>query len=672
MGIKAGDVKLVKSAVSGDQDESGGAPTSTVIADNSSNAIFNDISESDRARGRVNMTKVHISVQTPDTDTYLGANFIVARPPEDPNVSIAMFTTDDVYDTRSAAQARLEAYLNKGPEWAGYLYENHIAGQRAVQIFQRTDAELPVVGQTLVLIGDEGKSTEASQYIRATKVSVQVRTFTIATESGFTDFAAAIVTLDLSDALRYDFTGSSASRLFSRTTGSAILRDTVVADAASYVGVKPLSAEIAIGDFTAKVPSIYTQLVPSAQTETPIPATPPQGVANYPVAGAAPITFTYYANWGGSTNLVLPGGCKPGSLTITQGSTTITDKAGSLMSGGVSVGTIDYPSGVLSLLSWSVNGNKSITYTPAAYAQRMPQSADIAITAESRRLNYTGFLAPVAVPGTLKLSYRAQSKWYELSDDGSGALRGYDASFGAGTFNFDTGAYVITLGVLPDVGSSLVFQWGVPTQETAWPVADISLYQLIDLGVPAGETLDPAFLQITWNDGVKACTATGNTSGALTGDGSGTIDIAAGTAKFCPNVMPPVGTVLTVAYDHGAKQSASFSNPARNGDGKLALNAGATNLKPGSVSVQWPTQVSGSATTAYSADQLAAMGVSTTDSHAQTARDDGAGSLYVGSTLVGTINYTSGDVLLSPDVTMLLPYKITYYSRIAVTYGTVH
>ena len=663
MPIQAGDVKLVKSAVSGDQPESGGAPTSTVIEDNASNAIFKDISESDRARGRVNLTKVHISVQTPDTDTYLGANFIVARPPEDPNVSVAMFTTDNVYDTRSAAQARLEAYLNKGPEWPGYLFENHIAGQRAVQLFQRPETEIPVVGKTLVLVQDEGKPTEISQYIRATKISVQVRTFTIETDSGFVDFKAAIVTLTLSDALRYDFTGSPASRKFSKAKDATVTRDTVVADAASYVGIKPLAAAVAIGDFTAKVPSLYTQLVPSAQTETPIPATPPQGVADFPVSATAALSFTYAANWDQNANLVLPGGCTPGSLTISQGSTVVTDKAGSLMSNGSAIGTIDYPNGILALLAGSLNGTKSVTYTPAAYAQRMPQSADIVVTAESRRLNYTGFVSPPPLPGTLRVSYRAQNRWYDLMDDGSGALRGFDASFGAGTVNHDTGAYVITLGVLPDVGSSVVQQWGIAAQENPWAVADVPMYQVIDLGTPSGDMLDPAYLSITWNNGVADCTSTVDPiSGVLTGDATGTIDLTAGKVRFCPNFMPPVGTQLTVSYDHGPKQTASFQAPARDSNGKLQLNAGSTNLKPGSVAVQWPTKVTGSPTNNYTAEALAAMGIPASDL-TQTARDNGLGSLYVGTTLVGTVNYTSGDLWFLPDVSVVLPYQLNYLPR---------
>lgn len=60
MPILVGDVKLVASQVMDDVAEGGGAPTSTVIVDGASNSLFNDISEMDRAGGRVNLRKVDI------------------------------------------------------------------------------------------------------------------------------------------------------------------------------------------------------------------------------------------------------------------------------------------------------------------------------------------------------------------------------------------------------------------------------------------------------------------------------------------------------------------------------------------------------------------------------------------------------------------------------------
>ena len=55
MPIQSEDIKLLKSAVMADVPEGGGAPTATAIVDGASNAIFPDISELDRAGGRINL-----------------------------------------------------------------------------------------------------------------------------------------------------------------------------------------------------------------------------------------------------------------------------------------------------------------------------------------------------------------------------------------------------------------------------------------------------------------------------------------------------------------------------------------------------------------------------------------------------------------------------------------
>ena len=408
MAILQGDIQLRASRVMDDVPEGGGGPSTVVIESGQENAVMPDISEMDRATGRANLRQVHVGVDTQDRDTYQGSNVIVAKPPEDPNVSIALFATGGVYDTRAQAQARLEAYLNKGAEWAGYLYENHIKGQRVIQIFQRPGTELPAVGKTLVLVGNEGLANEQEQY------------------------------------LRYDFTGSPASRQFTRLGNSAHLRDTVVADAGSYVGVTPLQKAAALGDFTIIAQTIMTQIVPSAQSETPIPAAIPYAAAGFPVSAAEAVTFSTSQIWNTTTNLALPGGCLPGSLSIVMGGVTFTDKGGILMSGTQQIGLVDYANGIVTSSSGSYDGSKAISYRPAAYMQRMPQSSEIRITAENRSQSYTGFITPLPARGTLSFSYRAQGRWYVLSDSGDGTLRGTDSSYGAGTYSAETGSFVVT------------------------------------------------------------------------------------------------------------------------------------------------------------------------------------------------------------------------------------
>ena len=668
MPILSGDIKLVPALVMDDVPEGGGAPSSGVILDNQSNAIFKDISEADRARGRLNMSKVFVSVQTMDVDTYLGPNVVVGRPPDDPNVSITVFTSGQVYDTRAQAQARLEAYLNKGPEWDGFLFENHIAGQRTIQLFQRIGTETPSPGKTLVLVQNEGLGNEREQYVRATRVSVVERTFT--TSEG-QDFKALVVSVEISDPLRHDFTGTSANRQFTRSTNAAKTRDTVVADAGSYSGVVPLAAPIAVGDFTLRATTIYSPLVPSAEVETPIAATAPYALAVVPARATRTVTYTSSQGWSTSTSLSLPGGCTPGTLNINASGTTITDKAGVLMVGEQQIGTIDYANGVLALLTGSYGSSKQITYEPAAFIPRLPQSDARRITAESRSQNYVGFISPAAMPGSLSISYQVQGRWYVLSDAGDGTLRGYDASFGAGTYNSTTGDYVVTLGALPDVGSALVIQWGVPTQEHAHPVATIKLSQTILLETAATDMIDPTFMSLTWIDDGVTKTASAATNGTITGDATGSINTVDSTIEFTPNTTPLYGTEVVVAYDTGLRNETVLSHPSRNGLGRLAVNAGGVNLVPGSVAVEWNTLTDLTSQAVYTRAQVLAMGIAVVQvDPIQVARDDGAGKMMLNGTQVGTVNYTTGAIDFQPDVDIRIP-SVQYTSQ-ALSEGTQH
>ncbi|MDX1251143.1 MAG: hypothetical protein IDH49_02575 [Gammaproteobacteria bacterium] len=653
MPIQSGDVKLLKSAVMADVPEGGGAPTGNTIADGVSNAIFPDISELDRAGGRVNLRKSFVSVQTDDTDTYFGANVIVAEPPQDARVSVTLFSTGKTFDTREQAQVRIEAYLNKGPEWAGYLFENHIAGQRVIQLFQRTTDTVPNVGQTLVLIENEGLGTQKEQYIRATSVSVVERTFTY---DGDKDYKANVVTVEISDALRYDFTGSPASRTFTRATNATRVRDTVVADAGTYVGVVPLTQAAAVGDFTIKGTSIYTQLVPSAQTETPISFVPPYAAAGLPVPGAVAVSYTASHAWTTSIKFNLPGGCLPGSLTIQTDGITIFDDAGLLKTASGTVGTIDYANGILTLNSGTMSNTKAVTYTPAAQILRAPQSSEIPVTPESRSQSYVGTVNPVPQPGTLSISYMAQGRWYVLSDSGNGSLKGLDASYGAGTFNKNTGAFVVTLGALPDVGSSLVLTWNVPTQETQQPQAALKASQSLGLNPPAGTAVQPGSLTVSWEYGGTK-TATAATSGVLSGAATGVLRVAQNRVDFAPNVLPSVGTQLTVSYVAGPKQEDSFAHPSRNGSGLVPVTAALGAIEPGSLEVEWNTLTDTSVLGAYTFQQLMEMGVAVAmwRDPTQIARDDGGGNVVLNGASIGTVNYATGAVVFNPDVSIQIP-----------------
>lgn len=652
MPIQSGDVKLLKSAVMADVPEGGGAPTGTAIEDGVSNTIFPDISELDRAGGRVNLRKAFVSIQTDDTDTYFGANVIVAEPPKDERVSVTLFSTDNTFDTRNEAQVRIEAYLNKGPEWGGFLFENHIAGQRVIQLFQRPSDALPNVGQTLVLIENEGQPTQKEQYVRSTAVSSVERTFTY---DGDQDYQAAIVTIDISDALREDFTGSPPSRTFTRLSTSTKIRDTVVADAGTYVGVVPLTQSASVGDFTLKGASVYTQLVPSAQSETPISFVPPYSASGLPIPGAESITYSNSQNWSTTTNFQLPGGCLPGSLSLTSGGITVFDDAGLLKTSAGTIGTLDYANGILTLDSGSMSGTKAVTYTPAAHTLRAPQNSEISVTPETRSQSYVGIINPVGQPNTVSISYMAQGRWYVLSDAGNGSLKGLDASYGAGTYNSDTGAFVVTLGALPDVGSSLIITWNVPTQETQQPLTTLSASQTIGLTPTDGTSIQPGSLTISWQVDDATLTVSAATDGTLSGDGTGSVSVAQNQVVFAPNSLPAVGTVLTINCVVGPKQEENFAHPARDGQGLLPVTASLGAITAGSLEVEWNTLTDEAVLGVYTSRQLSEMGYRILVDPTHFARDDGLGNLKLNGEIIGSVDYSNGAILFNPDVDIKIP-----------------
>lgn len=652
MPILSGDIKLVASQVMDDVPEGGGAPTATVIQDGVSNAIFPDISELDRAGGRVNLRKLHVTVQTNDRDTYMGSNIIVAEPPEDPNVSVTLFTTDSTFDRRLEAASRIESYLNKGPLWPGILYENHIQGQRSVQVLQEVQTELPQIGQTLVLVQNEGLGTQAEQYIRTTAVESVTRRFY--DENG-KEYDKAVVTLSISDALRSDFKGSPASKQLNLVTGAAKLRDTVVADAGTYVGVSPLSMAADLGDFTVNAASVYTQLVPSAQTEIPILDVRTNGLSAALVATGEPIVQSISMALTTSTSMYVGGPIYPGSLSITRDGVTATDDGGLLVSAAVEVGQVDYDNGIVKLSTnvWGTSGGTHVvTFTPAAIPDLISDQRAIRVTAESRALNYAFVMDDIPVRRTLSVSYLAQGRWYVLRDAGNGVLKGISSAYGIGTINYTTGSVSVTLGALPDVGSSVIVQ--SYSEVTTVRASNTTMTNAGRVYVPinsdgllseekGSKSIGIGSVSIGWMDGT-AKLATDDGYGNLTGDATGTVDYTQGVVRISPNVLPPPGTVFLVDINGSVGETATFV-PLVNG------NLGATNIVPGSVSFAVNLTLNYGVTDGSQlsfVNRLTIANIGDDGAGGLRYRDDGAGNWVS----CGTVNYATGiiNVNTTPSV----------------------
>ena len=642
--ITQGALLLLKTQVMADVPEGGGAVTGDVIADGGSNTIFPDISDLDRAIGAAKLRQIAVAVRTLGNPVYMGANLIIAQPPADQRVSVTLFAARP-FERRSEAVKRVESYLTTGPEWAGYLLENHLQNQRAVQIFQRENSEPPLIGQTLVLTQNEGLSTEKQQYVRVIAVSSVVREFTDMSSGSPIEFKARVVTCEISDALRFDFTGSPPSRKFTRTPEATKIRESTVADAGTYASASPLSEAAELGDFGVRVGSIFTQLVPTAQVETPISDVRVNGLSYALVATGGPVTVSLTAAFTTTTNLHVGGPIYPGSLSIVRGGVTVTDQGGKLVSSGQDVGAVDYDSGILSLsvdVFGGSGGTHQVTFTPAAAPDLVSDQRAILVTAETRSLSYAFVMEDIPVRRTLSLSYLAQGRWYVLRDDGSGALRGSDAAFGVGTLSYTTGSVSVTLGALPDVGSSILVQ--SYSEVTTVAASNTLLTNGGKVFVPInsdGELTEErgsksfaiGSVQVTWTDGTPK-TATDDGAGGLTGDATGQIDYTRGVVRISPNALPPPGTMFTQVKNQsvGAQQTA-FGVAVSGG------NLGATNITPGSVSFDLPVTYQYAASIYYALSFTSRQAVIAVS-------DDGAGNLQFSdggiNRLCGTINYATG------------------------------
>lgn len=659
MSILSGDIKLLGSQRLTDTPDGGGRVTGREIVSGEHNSLFPDISDLDRTTGVVSMRKAFMAVQTDDTDTYRGANAVVLLPPADPNVGLCLMTTKDHHDTRANARDVLERYLARGPKWRGFLYDTQLEGQRAIRFFQRVEVRLPEVGETLVLVGNEGKAGEFEQYVRILEVTYQLAKFQI---PGVPEFTRNVVTCVLADPLRYTFEGEQPTPYDVVTNAKTALRETVVADAANYFATTKLAEAVTLGAMQVRAKTIFTQLVPAARSETPaVDLTAAGELASLVDSGKGLVGFNTVVSIAPSRGMFLGSGVKPGTLTITIGAATITDKGGELVVAGSVIGSIDYGRGQLEFNAQCPNygtASKSVSFWPAARPSRIADTAQIEIKANNRGYAYTITLMPTPAPGTLTVSFMAQGKWYDLKDNGKGELFGADRSFGTGIVNLATGSVMLTLGALPDVDTSILFSWATPVNYTNRSNQPISIsksaWQLPHSGIT------PKSLVLTWGVGKTANDAVGD--GRIRGDITGTINYAEGIIDLEHITLPALGQEYVAQYQYGEPvterhvEPGRLSTPGQVGHLSITLDGaggGANNLTPGSVHVKFNALYH-----KFDVDDQELV-IQTRDPII-TLRDNGQGQLIDASgNVLGAIDYSAGTLHFMPDGTAPLP-KPTY------------
>ena len=636
MAIETNNLVLYKSERLTDTSDGGGKYNGQVIMDGQSNNLFDDIAEMDRTMGDVSMRKIFPAVTTNDTDKLMGATVFISENPVDPNVSALIFSTKSWTDERQAAQNRVENYLAKGGQIAGTPLDTHWQGMKSVQVAMFPTETESSVGDTIVLISNEGKPLEREQYIRITKV--ETRTAIMIVDQKQVEYKIATYTIN--DPLSVDFVGLSAKQWYNGDKSVSIIRDTIVADTGNYYGSVGLKTEAKVGEYTVNAKDIFSQIIPSAQTETPIIDVNAAGESVVLVAGNdAAITVSVPTTVSTSQNLYLGSGVMPSSLSFSLFGEAVTDQGGLLKtSSGTQVGTVNYQKGLIQWTSAATTGatTLNITFKPAAAPNQYYQSYAVPVTQNNQSTNWTGVLVPIPAPGSLSISYMSQGKFYELKDDGSGQLKGSSASFGSGRINYETGSWLLTTGALPDVDTPILLLWGTPI--VTFVRSNLSVekaafkFDLSQLGIAPGVT-------VTWLLEGEPKTAISNAQGKFTGDATGDINYALGTGRIISNKLPQKNTQFTVTYSYGVALTQSKSDITPDGSQKLTFTIGTgAAIQPNSVELSIPVS-----------DQL---GLNTGTAQLIDVPINGTTGNLVNTTgdIQGTITYATGEVQVTPNL----------------------
>ncbi|BBL21109.1 hypothetical protein F939_02262 [Acinetobacter radioresistens DSM 6976 = NBRC 102413 = CIP 103788] len=637
MAIETKNLVLYKSERLSDTEDGGGKYSGQMIEDGQSNNLFNDVSELDRTMGDVSLRKLFPAVTTNDTDLLMGATVFISENPKDPNVSALLFSTKSWIDERKSAQNRIENYLAKGGQAAGSPLDTHYAGMKTLQVAMFPSEVESSVGSTLVLVSKEGQALQHEQYVRITKVETRIAKMIIDDK----EVEYKIATYSINDPLDQDYVGLSAKQWYSGDKSQTILRDTIVADTGKYYASSNLKSAAKVGEFTVNAESIFAQLVPSAQTETPIVDVNAAGESMVLVPGnTAAITATYLTTIGTAQNLYIGSSVMPSSMSFNLFGQQITDQGGLLKNmQGTQVGTIDYQRGVIQWTQAAGAGsaNLSITFKPASAPNQYFQSETRPVTQQNQSANWTGVLVPPPAPGSLSVSYMSQGKFYELKDDGSGRLSGSSASFGSGNINYETGSWSITTGALPDVNTPILLLWGTPLAtfiRSGLAVEPAAFeFDLQQAGIASGS------VTVKWLLEGKSMTATTNTLGQFSGDATGTFNYASGQGRLVPNKLPQKNTVFTINYSYGVPLDQIVENVMPT-DQKLKFTIGSgAAIQPNSVELSVPV-----------ADQIGSVigTVVLTDIPVNAE----VGNLVNSQGKVqGTITYATGAVEIIPEAT---------------------
>ncbi|MFP3456493.1 hypothetical protein R0J89_09515 [Psychrobacter sp. SIMBA_152] len=538
MAITQNDLEILKSEIMADTPDGGGLPTGVAVIDGVSNNLFPDVSDIDRLLGRVRLRKVSLAVKTANAELLQAPRMLLTELPDNPNISVFFFKGSSFADRRVDAQNKIESYLAFGTKWAGHLLETQLAGQRVIQISLDAKDPVPAVGQPLVLVQNEGQSDEHYQYLRPLKVDTIERRFQ---KSASETVTRTVATIEFGDTLSESFNGLTVQEFYQNTstTRRAILREARIADAAKYYSASRLAEPVvAMLSRQVKVNSIYTQVVPSTQVETPILQRDPANQVATQARGDGVININQSVNVASNTAFSLPSGIAAGTLNVIVGSITLTDRDGELVAtNGTAYASIQYGIGQITWYNFLNIGQTTVTgsYKPASEFTRVAQT-DYQVVGDNAGYNYVRELGAEPLPNSLKITYTVGGNNYLVHDDGRGNLVDDDGN-GRGTVQGKT--VLLTTAAIPDAASYIIYSFGVDLSTIKYgaQILPTAYHPVVITDAVVGD------ITITWGENKSATMS----NGIITGDATGVFE--GDYLHIAPNDTVAKGTVFTVTYD---------------------------------------------------------------------------------------------------------------------------
>lgn len=557
------DLKFYQSQSMTDTDNGGGAMSLVEIQSEDENAIFDDISDVNRAAGQVSIRKAFAAVTNDLDDKFLDAGVIIFRPPEDANTSVLLHSTGDPYDRRPEIKSSIEAYRNRSVKSTWTLYERQYAGSALITLYGSAQDTLPKIGEVMQLVQwtNSARTTEsASEYVRMVRITQDaLQTFS----DGNADFQRRVVILELHQPLKNTYEGVSISKN-PVTTYTAALFTSRVVDSARYYGTFPLKEDAETGASAVYARDFYERLIPSARSEMPYIDVGMDALPAPVALSEMNTTLSSGVTWSTGTILTLPNGWVPGTLSISAAGKTLVDRGRNLMDGTAIIGSVDSAAGTITISSGTYSGSKTLTFQPALALSRPSQTLGIEVGETTQAKAYVAYLRPLPSPGSVFVEYQAQGNRYRLSDVGNGELAGGDVAFGSGTVNYTSGQAAVTLGALPDIDSTVIFYFTAAADTVRMDTSSSTAVKPFSLATQFVDGIDPDGADVAYalqaesetvmvGNQALAKVAEGHYASETVGDlffsmdGSGTQDQIRAFGSFAFKTLPPVGQTISIS-----------------------------------------------------------------------------------------------------------------------------